>query len=104
MAFARFSFQSVDKHPEWNSPKTPVFQDGFNLMELTAGGDVANFGRRLGLKLFSSEERDRIVSPQKISERLRVPVSKELGEKFKSEHAFLTQINSFSKFIFFCMK
>ena len=88
LAFARFSFQSVDEHPEWNSPKTPVFHDGFNLMELTAGSDVANFGRRLGLKLFSSEERDRIVSPQRVSESVRAPVSKELGEKFKSEHVF----------------
>ena len=88
MAFARFSFQSVDEHPEWNSPKTPVMHNGFDLMELTAGSDFANFGRRLGSKLFSSEERDRLVSPQKVSESLRAPVSKDLGEKFKSEHAF----------------
>ena len=86
MAFARFCFQSVGEHPELS--KTPVFNDGFNLMELTAGSDVANFGRPLGLKLFSSEERDRIVSPQRVSESVRAPVSKELGKKFKSEHVF----------------
>ena len=70
-------------------------------MELTAVSDVANFGRRLGLKLFSSEDGDHIVSPQKVSTNLRAPVSKELGEKFKIEHAVLTQINSFSSLFFF---
>ena len=70
-------------------------------MELTADSDVANFGCRLGLKLFPSEDRDRIVSPPKVSENIGASVSKELVEKFKSEHAFLTQIKSFSSLTFF---
>ena len=68
LSYARHDFQSADDNPEWNSPKTPVEHNGFDLMNLRAGADVGVFSRLLGSKLFSSsEESNRIVSPQKNS-------------------------------------
>ena len=86
LSYARHAFQSADNNPEWNSPKTPVQHNGFDLMILHAGSDVAVFSRLLGSKLFSSsDESNRIVSPQKNSEKTRSAVSAELAEKFKSK-------------------
>ena len=86
LSYARHDFQSADDNPEWNSPKTPVEHNGFNLMILRAGADVGGFGRRLGSKLFSSsEESNRILSPQKNSDNTQSAVSVELAEKFRSK-------------------
>ena len=66
--------------------QTPVEHNGFNLMTLRAGGDVSVFGRLLGSKLFSSsEESNRILSPQKNSDNTRSALSAEPAEKFRSK-------------------
>ena len=86
LSYARHDLQSADDNPEWNSPKTPVQHNGFDIMALHAGSDVAVFSRLLGSELFSSsDESNRIVSPQKNSEKTRSAVSAELAEKFKSK-------------------
>ena len=85
LSYAKHDFQSADDNPEWNSHKTPVEHNGFDLMTLHAGSDVGVFSRLLGSKLFSSsEESNKIVSPQKNLEKNRSAVSAELAEKFKS--------------------
>ena len=78
-SYARHDFQSADDNPEWNSTKTPVIHNGFDLMTLHTGSDVAVFSRLLGSKFFSSSEKNnRIVSPQKNSENCIA--SKELDQ------------------------
>ena len=86
MSFASFAFQCIDENPKWNSTNNPSTLNGFDLMTLQAGGDVDCFGRLLGPKWFSSgEDSGKILSPQKSSDKNRLPVSRELSDKFKNQ-------------------
>ena len=61
-----------------------MLHKGFDLMILSAGKDVASFGRIVGCKLFSSgSEGNKLISPQRSSDKLRKSVSGELAEQFK---------------------
>ena len=61
-----------------------MLHNGFDLMRLSTGKDVPSFGRIVGCKLFSSgSERNKLISPQRSSDKLRKSVSGELAEHFK---------------------
>ncbi|XP_063724526.1 uncharacterized protein LOC134852152 [Symsagittifera roscoffensis] len=82
--FEREGFQSVDDNPKWNLSVTPVWHNGEDLMEISAGKQPSSFALQLAKKLMGDELTDTMLSPVKVSQTSRNPVSEEISAKFKS--------------------
>ena len=79
-------FQSIDDYPHISRKVHPVVHDGFDLMKLYAGKEIASFGRMLGEKLIDKTiSRTKMFSPRRMSQKfqLRTSVDDETEHRFK---------------------